>query len=148
MVSYIVPMIEENIVIDTNVILSGLSSLHGFSYKLLERIPDRIFNICISVPLIMEYESVLLKHNKKTGLNETDIRDYIDYICDVGIKTEMFYLWRPILKDPYDDHVLELAVASGSKYLVTFNRKDFLPAEKFDISVVTPKEYLRIGGMK
>lgn len=46
------------------------------------------------------------------------------------------------MKDPFDDHVLELAVNSGSKHIVTFNRKDFVGIGQFGIKAVTPLEYL------
>lgn len=49
----------------------------------------------------------------------------------------------PILKDPKDDHVLELAVKSNSQFIVTFNKKDFVGAESFGISIVSPLEYLQ-----
>ena len=52
------------IIIDSNVILSGLKSKNGYSYKLLELIPKNIFEIAISVPLILEYELVLINNIK------------------------------------------------------------------------------------
>jgi predicted nucleic acid-binding protein len=59
---------------------------------------------------------------------------------------EIHFLWRPILKDPQDDHVLEVAVESSAKFIVTYNRRDFMGAEKFGIKVVTPNEFLeKIG---
>ncbi|ADK79348.1 PilT protein domain protein [Sediminispirochaeta smaragdinae DSM 11293] len=131
------------VVIDTNVILSGLRFRNGFSFTLLKQIPEKLFTMCISVPLILEYETVLTKHMKQTGLTKEDIGDFIDYTCCVGRRTEIFYLWRPVLKDPFDDHVLELAVASGSRYIISFNKKDFSPARSFGIGVVSPKEFLQ-----
>jgi len=55
--------------------------------------------------LILEYEAILTNHNDTLGLSKSDIKDFIDYICSIGNQTEIFYLWRPILKDPFDDHV-------------------------------------------
>ena len=130
-----------SVVIDTNVILSGLKSKNGFSYKLIKLLADDVFHINISVPLVLEYEAVLIKYQNLTGLASSDIKDFIDYICRIGKKTKIYYLWRPILKDPYNDHVLEVAVASESTHLITFNSKDFEPAGKFGIKVVSPKEF-------
>ena len=56
----------------------------------------------------------------------------------------MFYLWRPILRDPKDDMVLELAVESESNYIITFNKKHFKLAEKFNIRVLSPREFLKL----
>lgn len=140
-------MIRDKVVIDTNVILSGLKSRKGYSYKLLDFISQDQVLFNISVPLILEYESILLKFKDNIGLTVDDIRDFIDYLCKVGNQTKIYYLWRPILKDPFDDHILEVAVNSESKYIITYNQKDFRESIKFGISAITPKEYLE-GGRK
>ncbi len=103
------------------------------------------FEISVSVPLILEYEDAAKRLGREFGLTHGDIEDILDYICSVADLREIHYLWRPILKDPQDDHVLELAVASA-QFIVTYNRRDFTGAEKFGITVVTPHEFLkRIG---
>lgn len=133
-----------NIVIDTNVIVSGLQSDMVFSHRLLEALPEKKFDICISVPLVLEYEAQLKKRLPRDIFTDEDIDDFIDYICLIGKKTSIYYLWRPFLKDPFDDHVLELALASQSRYIVTFNKKDFKDTEHYGIEVVNPHEFLRI----
>ena len=140
-------MNRNEVVIDANVILSGLKSRKGYSYKLLDFISQDQVRFNISVPLILEYESILLKFKDDIGLTENDIRDFIDYLCKVGNQTTIYYLWRPILKDLFDDHILEVAVNSESKYIITYNQKDFIDSIKFGISAITPKEYLE-GGRK
>ena len=135
------------IIIDSNVILSGLKSKNGYSYKLLELIPKNIFEIAISVPLILEYELVLINNIKLLELNKNDVENFIDYICRVSKHTKIYYLWRPFLKDPYDDHLLEVAVASSSDYIITFNLKDFKGIEKFGIKTLTPKEFIKKIGV-
>jgi len=59
---------------------------------------------------------------------------------------EGHFLWRPVLKDPKDDHVLELAVEASAQFIVTYNLRNFAGAEKFGIQVVTPKEFLKVIG--
>jgi putative PIN family toxin of toxin-antitoxin system len=130
------------IVIDTNVILSGLLSQKGTSYKLLRLIPKKLFTVVMSVPLILEYEAILHKSIRKLNLSRTDIEDFLDYICSISEHTKIYYLWRPILKDPYDDHILELAVSSNAKYIVTFNISDFNEAKTFGIHAIEPEEFL------
>jgi predicted nucleic acid-binding protein len=53
-------------------------------------------------------------------------------------------LWRPYLKDPFDDHVLELALASEAEYIVTYNKKDLIKAEDLGIKVVDSREFLEV----
>ena len=71
------------------------------------------------------------------------IGDILDYICTVGEKWKIYYLWRPKLSDPKDEMVLELAVTSQSDFIVTFNKSDFQEARKFGIDVVDPAEFLK-----
>ena len=130
------------IVIDTNVIVAGLQSNLGYSHRLLRMLPDERFDICISVPLVLEYEAQLKTHLLPGVYTEDDINDVIDYICKIGKKTPVYYLWRPFLKDPFDDHVLELALASQSEYIVTFNKKDFRNTDQYGIRIVNPGEFL------
>ena len=130
------------IVIDTSVILSGLSSKNGNSYKLLKIIPTNKVKIALSVPLLFEYESILTKNIKNLNLSRTDVDDFLDYLCAIAEHTSIYYLWRPILKDPYDDHILELAVSASAKYIVTFNLKDFTEAHKFGILPLNPDTLL------
>ena len=97
--------------------------------------------------LILEYEAILTNHLDITGLSKEDINDFIDYICSIGNQSKIFYLWRPLLKDPFDDHVLEIAVASCSNYIITYNKKDFDKAKSFNIFPITPDEYLEERGL-
>lgn len=142
LVSHIIPNVKRLIVIDTNVILSALKSRNGKSFELISKIGNGLFDFAISVPLILEYETVLKNHLDRNIFTDTDIEDFVDYICTVGIKTKIFYLWRPFLKDPFDDHVLELAVNANAQTIVTFNKKDFLEAKSLGIKIQTPKEFL------
>jgi predicted nucleic acid-binding protein len=82
-----------------------------------------------------------------SGLNESEINAILDYILSKSSIRKVFYLWRPYLKDPKDDLVLELAVESQSKYIITFNKKDFVGVEKFGLKAVTPQEFLLERGI-
>lgn len=130
------------VVIDTNVILSALQSNRGKSFALISKMGQNIFDFSISVPLIMEYEAILKKHLDRSIFTDSDIESFIDYLCSVGIKTKIFYLWRPFLKDPFDDHVLEVAIQSNAQIIVTLNKKDFREAETLGITILSPKEFL------
>jgi len=131
-------------VIDTNVILSALRSNKGASSKLISLMPKNKFTFNISVPLILEYESILTREIKNLKLNLNDVEIFIDYVCKVGKKYRIHYLWKPFLKDPKDDFILELAYTSESNFIVTFNKKDFKGANEFGIEVITPKDFLKL----
>jgi putative PIN family toxin of toxin-antitoxin system len=132
----------ENIVIDTNVLLSAMYSNKGASYKLLSIIDSDKFTVNISTTLIYEYEEIL---KLKSGLEIKYIDSILNYICAIAKKNKIFYLWRPKLKDSDDDFLLELAVKSNS-IIVTLNGKDFKPASEFNLKVMTPKEFLQYIG--
>lgn len=132
------------IVIDTNVLVAALKSRLGASFKLLMALPSGSYNPCLSVPLFVEYESVLKRAGLLPHLSAEDIDGVLNYVLSRASIHEIFFLWRPFLKDPKDDLVLEAAVASQSRYLVTFNLRDFADVEQhFGIKVVTPQEFLR-----
>ncbi len=139
---------RRQIVIDTNVFISALRSRRGASYRLFTLLDRGTFDITISVPLILEWEDAAKRIARDIGLTHADIDDILDYICRVARKRTIHFLWRPFLKDPQDDHVLELAVEAGCDVIVTHNVRDFSGTEQFGIRVVTPKECLQvIGGM-
>lgn len=136
--------IMKNIIIDTNVILSGLSSSNGWSYKLLSMLPSNRFRIFISNPLYYEYESILKNKLNRSIYTDSDIDNFLNYVCAVAIKVQIDYLWRPHIKDPYDDHVLEAAFNGKCDYIVTYNIKDFSKAIELGIKAITPKEFIKI----
>ena len=135
-------MKKQNIVIDINVLLSAIYSNKGASYKLISMIDSDKLIVNISTTLIYEYEEIL---KRKSKLEFKYIDSILNYICQIGKKNKIFYLWRPKLKDVDDDFLLELAVKSNS-IIVTLNGKDFKPASEFNLKVMTPKEFLQYIG--
>jgi len=137
------------VVVDTNVILAALRSRRGASHRLLSLIRDGRWQMNLSVPLFLEYEDVVKRPDSGLSLSAAEIDDILDFICAEANLREIFYLWRPVLPDPKDDFILELAVESQCDYIVTFNVRDFAGAEKFGIEVITPQEFLRkLGEIK
>ena len=134
------------VVLDTNVVISGLRSRRGASHRVLRLIGGEKFRIVISIPLLLEYEGVAKRQSRKLGLTHSDIDDILDYLCKVADRSEIFYLWRPFLRDPNDDMVLEAAVAGGTDLIVTHNVRDFAGVEQFGVSVATPQDFLRLIG--
>lgn len=132
------------VVLDTSVLESALRSRRGASFAVLSMVGAGAFDIAVSTPLVLEYEAVLTR----AGRNPRTVADVIDYLCAVGIRQRIFYLWRPGLPDPADDMVLELAVAADCGAIVTHNRRDFRAAAAFGVRVLGPAELLReIGAL-
>jgi len=135
------------IVVDTNIFVSALKNNTGASFYLLSLIGKKEFETNISVPLIMEYEAVGLRFLKQTNLNTSDLNDILDYICSISNKHKINYLWRPFLRNPKDDFVLELAVKARCQHIITFNKKDFKNISKFGVTALTPWEFLKERGL-
>lgn len=136
---------------DMNVLIAALRSQRGAAFRFISMLGESTsFQLHISVPLVLEYESIAkrerLRYPERIGVNNRQIDAIVNYICSIGQEHEIFYLWRPILPDEKDDCVLELAVAASARYIITFNKRDFKPAERFGISLVTPQEFFKIVG--
>ena len=87
MVSYIIPNMNDLLaIIDTNVLLSGLKSQKGQSFKLLQKLLNDEFEIAVSVPLILEYEAILKSKLDRTIFSDEDIDSVINYLCKIGNK--------------------------------------------------------------
>ena len=137
------------IVIETNVFVSALRSPRGASHRLLMLVGGTEFEIALSVPLVLEYEDVAKRMSEVTGLSSQDVDDVIDYLCSVAHLQEIHFLWRPVLRDSRDDHVLELATEAGCEVVVTHNIRDFAGSKRFGVTAITPGEFLRrIGGLR
>jgi putative PIN family toxin of toxin-antitoxin system len=130
------------VVIDTNVLYSGLYSSEGASFKILEMIYQGTIIPVISPSLIFEYEEVLKRSPLDLNLPKDEIDKLLDNICRIGEPHKIYFLWRPYLKDPKDDHILELAVASEAQFIVTHNIRDFKGSEDFGVRVVAPRKLL------
>jgi predicted nucleic acid-binding protein len=99
-------------------------------------------SIALSTPLLFEYEDVLKRNQTVLNLSDTEVEIVLDNLCALADFQAVYFHWRPCLPDAKDDMVLELAVAAQVPRIVTFNAKDFRPASRFGIEIVTPKTLL------
>ena len=134
------------IVLDTNVIIAAQRSKRGASAKLMSLIGTGRFEIHLSVPLVLEYEEVLLRQRVLLGLTPDDVNDLVDALCALAHHHKIYFLWRPYLRDAKDELILDLAVAAQCNYIITHNQKDFVETEKFGIQVLDPKTFLKEMG--
>ena len=134
------------VVLDTNVLVSALRSRRGAAWRLVQRVGTSAFEHVLSVALILEYEAVCKRPGAGLRVTPEVIDDVLDYLAATGRQQPIHFVWRPTLPDPADDHVLDLAVAAGAS-IVTYNRRDFAPAARFGVAVLTPQRFLeQLGG--
>lgn len=130
------------IVLDTNVLVAGLRSRQGASFQLLSRLTSGQFELYLTVPLAMEYEDVLHRPGL-LSLPAAAIDSVLDMVCAVAFKQDVHFLWRPQLRDPKDELVLEAAVNASVDFLVTHNVRDFAAGKGFAVQLVTPGQFLK-----
>jgi len=136
-------MSETKIILDTNVLYAGLYSSAGPSYRILRAVEQEQIRIVISTPLIFEYEDVLRRKRPDLKLTDKQVDIILDNLCDLGEFQKIYFLWRPFLKDPKDDHILEVAVASQTGTIATHNIKDFAGIGTSGIRAIPPKDLLK-----
>ncbi|MEH2259333.1 putative toxin-antitoxin system toxin component, PIN family [Nostoc sp.] len=139
-------MTVPQVVLDTNVIVAGLRSKRGSAFRLLTLVGTGVFDIHLSVPLVLEYREVLSRQLPNLYLTALDVEEFIEFHCSVATRHQIFFLWRPYLPDPKDDMVLELAVKARCDSVITYNARDFNGIEQFGIKILTPAEFLQSIG--
>jgi predicted nucleic acid-binding protein len=93
------------VVLDTNVLVAAFRSSLGASYRLLQTLEERRWRPVISPTLAFEYEAVLKRGAPETGLTLQDIDDFIEYLCSRSRLVQIYFRWRPALRDPDDDRI-------------------------------------------
>ena len=133
------------VVLDTNVLVAALRSGSGASRQILLALRDERFSALVSVPLFMEYEATLKRAAllRETKLSLRDIDELLDIVAACCEQTDIHFSWRPQLRDPKDEMVLETALNSRAEALVTFNRADFEAAcANLDVGLLSPSQFL------
>lgn len=131
---------------DTDAVVAAMRSPSGASAALLLAALEGRLTLLISVPLVIEYEAICSRpeHWLAAGLTERNVGQFLDGLVALAEPVESHFLWRPSLRDPCDEMVLEAAVNGHAKAIVTFNVKDFQAARaKFGLEVLKPSEALR-----
>ena len=128
------------VVVDTSVVVAGLRSRSGASRLWLQSVLQGEHTLLLSVPLILEYEAVLLRQDNLAAFNLTsgEIGHLLDTLCGVAEPVELTNLWRPFLRDPDDEMVLATAILGRADMLLTFNVRDFAAAAALGVDVLQP----------
>ena len=128
---------------DTDAIAAAMRSPTGASAAIIRKARQGKVALLLSVPLAMEYEAVCVRpeHQLAAGLSEQEVRTFVDAVIAIAEPVKIHYLWRPQLRDPGDEMVLETAVNGRANLLITFNVRDYGTAPaRFGIEVMTPRE--------
>ncbi len=131
-------------VFDTNVVVAAFRSRAGASFRIMQGIIDGRIPGLASVALMLEYEDVLsrdeqLQHFWRT---QAEVEQILNVLALRFEPVATYYSWRPVLKDPKDEHVLECALNGRAKAIVTFNTRDFEEGKtQFGIETLTPSEF-------
>lgn len=134
------------VVLDTDVIVAALRSPSGGSAALVRGIRHGRGTLLLTTALLLEYEALchLAEHRLASALTARDVDQFLDGLVLLAEPVENHFRWRPQLRDPGDEMVLEAAVNGRAQALVTFNRRDYGNAlEGFGIEVLNPGEALR-----
>ena len=127
---------------DTDAIVAAMRSPSGASAAIIRKARRGKVALLLSVPLAMEYEAVCLRpeHQLAAGLSEQGVRIFVDAVIAIAEPVKIHYLWRPQLRDPSDEMVLETAVNGRANLLITFNVRDYGTAPaRFGIEVMSPR---------
>jgi putative PIN family toxin of toxin-antitoxin system len=133
-------------VLDTNVVVAGMRSPSGASAALLMAARHGKVTMLANVALALEYEATCRRaeHGVAAGLKPAQVTIFIDAVIAMLEPVETHFLWRPKLRDPADELVLEAAVNGRAAAIVTFNEQDFgtVPMQ-FGVEVLSPADVLR-----
>ena len=132
--------------LDTDVVVAAMRSPRGASAELLRRIDGGKAVMLLTVALALEYEAIctLAEHRLASGLSASEAGLYVDGLIGMAERVRAFFRWRPQLRDPGDELVLEAAVNGQAGAIVTFNEGHLREARRsFGIDVIRPAEALR-----
>ena len=134
------------VILDTSVLVAGLRSQLGASHQVLIAVAKGRVQPLVSTAVFLEYEAVLMRPEQRlaTGMNEDDVRGFLAALASAAEPVEISFRWRPQLRDPADELILEAAVNGQALAIVTHYVKDFEPATtRFGIRTLTPALLLR-----
>lgn len=134
------------LVLDTSIIMAGLRSRRGASQALLRLVGERLVIPLAAPALFLEYEDVLKRPEQRlaTGLSIEQVDLFLAALSDAIEPVELHFRWRPQVRDPADEMLLEIAINGQADALVTHNIRDFSGvADRFGIQVLRPAEVLK-----
>lgn len=133
-------------VLDTNVFVGALQRHDGVNRKILELCFLGEIDPLMGDALYFEYQSLLGRHHlfEDSSFNPQERENLFDDFCSVCRWVDVYYRWRPNLKDEADNHVVELAISGGAPMVITWNKKDYRNSDLIlpDLEILTPAELM------
>jgi uncharacterized protein len=135
------------IVLDTSVFVSALLSPDGASREVLRRCLLKHHQPLFGAALLAEYEDLLARRKlfAQCPITEEERQELFEALISVSGWKNIFYGWRPNLRDEADNHLIELAVAGSAEAIITHNIRDFTGMElQFpDLKIITPAQLIQ-----
>jgi putative PIN family toxin of toxin-antitoxin system len=129
-------------VLDTNVLVAAFRSKSGASFEVFRRLRNDEWTAVLSNHLLYEYEEVLKRDAAALSLSERDVDDILTAISARGEEWSLTHDWDPVLTDPDDEPLVQLAQVSGAMVIVTHNIRHLEPAGILRIQVLKPRDFL------
>ena len=129
------------IVLDTNVLVSGLLTPFGSSGEIIRMVFSSVLILCTDARILSEYREVL--YRPKFQFDQDKVAILIDFITQYGQLISSLPLQTP-LPDPDDEAFLEAAIAGRVKALITGNKIHYPFASRKGIDVLSPSEFIDI----
>ena len=128
-----------NIVLDTNVLVSGLLSSRGPPAAIFDAVYAGHLRLCFDGRILAEYREVLAR--KKLALDKAYVENLIARFEARGRLVPVPPI-RVNLPDPDDNIFVEVAIASRADYLITGNLKDYPAEAVMGVVVISPREFV------
>jgi predicted nucleic acid-binding protein len=132
--------------LDTSAVVAAMRSPTGASAELLMKVRQGKVTLLANVALALEYEAACRRgeHATAAGLDADEVGIFVDAVLAMVEPVESHFMWRPLLRDPADEMVLEAAANDRAAAIVTFNQRDFgAVPQQFGVEVLTPAVALR-----
>lgn len=131
-------------ILDTNILLAALWSPSGASHQIFRELLDGKRTVVVENHLITEYDEVLKRHALDLGMTLGAIDAELDGLCVIVERWKLSPGWIPVLRDPDDEPIMQLAIEARVRYVVIWNVRDFDGAEKFGIEIIQPADFLKL----
>jgi putative PIN family toxin of toxin-antitoxin system len=131
-------------VLDTNVLVAAFRSKTGASFEVFRRLRLAEWTAVLSNHLIYEYEEVLKRDAATLSMSFSDIDQILNAICAEGEEWALNHDWQPVLDDPDDEPLVQLARESNALVIITHNTRHLQPAAKLGIQTLNPRAFLAI----
>ena len=140
-------MAVEVVVVDTSVFVAALKSAGGASRQILRLCLAGQLQPVFGQKLFLEFEDLMGRTALfgRCPISKSEREMLFDGLLADCKWVDIHFLWRPNLPDEADNHVLELAIASGATTVITHNLRDFMGELKFpEVRICTPATFLNV----